>query len=88
MIVLIIIDFLKVALINVNNGRPFKITMIWNKSYDVEVKAYGAIKKLSCFLNYIVTLTMWTKFDNSRVLLKKITITLNLEGFDQRNWFF
>ena len=47
------------------NGYPglLKITVFWNKDYDVIIFADDATNKLlSCDSHYIVDLFMWPKF--------------------------
>ena len=58
-----------------------KITVFWNKGYDVIIYVYHVTNKiLSCNSNYIVDVVMWQKFGNSNVSMT--------EGFDQKNCFF
>ena len=45
-----------------------KITLFWNKGYDVIIYVHGVTNKyLSRDSNYIVDVLIWPKFGNSRI---------------------
>ena len=53
-----------------------KITVIWNKGYDVIIVVDDVINKiLSRGLNYIVDLLMWPKFGNSNISMREVITT-------------
>ena len=53
-----------------------KITVIWNKGYDVIIIVDDVINKmLSRDLNYIVDLLMWPKFGNSNISMREVITT-------------
>ena len=53
-----------------------KITVSWNKSYDVIIPVYDVTKKiLSRDSNYIVDVSMWPKFGNPSISLREVTTT-------------
>ena len=53
-----------------------KITVIWNKGYDVIIIVDDVINKiLSRGLNYIVDLLMWPKFGNSNISMREVITT-------------
>ena len=53
-----------------------KITVIWNKGYDVIIIVEDVINKiLSRGLNYIVDLLMWPKFGNSNISMREVITT-------------
>ena len=52
-----------------------KITVFWNKGYDVIIYVYDVTNKiLSCNSNYIVDVVMWQKFGNSNVSMTEVII--------------
>ena len=54
----------------------FKITVFWNKGYDVIIFVNDVISKiLSGGSNYIVDVMMWPKFGNCSISMKEITTT-------------
>ena len=58
-------------------GLP-KITVFWNKGYDVIIFVHDVSSKiLSRDSNYIVHVVMWPKFGNSNVSMWEV-INLNL----------
>ena len=53
-----------------------KITLFWNKGYDVIIYVYDAINKnLSHDSNYIVDVVMWPKCGNCSTSIREIIIT-------------
>ena len=53
-----------------------KIKATWNESYDVISSAHDVINKiLSLDSNHIVDVVMWTKFGNSSISMREVTIT-------------
>ena len=53
-----------------------KITVFWNKGYDVIIPVDDVTNKiLSCDSNYIVDVVMWPKFGNSSISMRKVIIT-------------
>ena len=53
-----------------------KITVIWNKGYDVIIIVDDVINKiLSRDLNYIVDLLMWPKFGNTNISMREVITT-------------
>ena len=66
-----------------------KITVFWNKDYDVIVSVGDVINKiLSGDSNYIVDVFMWPKFGNCCTFMTEVITTSILSGFDQKNRFF
>ena len=56
-----------------------KITVFWNKGYDVIIHINDVTKKtLSGDSNYIVDVSMWPKFGNSSISLREAITTLIL----------
>ena len=52
-----------------------KITVFWNKGYDVIIFVHDVTKKiLSCDSNYIVDVAMWQKFGNSNISMREVMI--------------
>ena len=52
-----------------------KITVFWNKGYDVIIPAHDVtIKILSHDSNYIVDVVMWPKFGNSSISMREVII--------------
>ena len=50
-----------------------KITVFWNKGYDVIILVTDVTNKiLSRDLNYIVNLFMWPKFGSSSVYMREV----------------
>ena len=67
----------------------FKITVFWNKGYDVIISVDGASNKiLSRDSNYIVDVFVWAKFGNCCISIREVITTSILWGFDQKNRFF
>ena len=53
-----------------------KITVFWNKGYDVIILVADVTNKiLSRDLNYIVNLFMWPKFGSSSVYMREVITT-------------
>ena len=66
-----------------------KITVFWNKDYEVINFADGVTSKiLSRDSNHIVDVLMWPKFANCSISLREVITSSTLEGFDQKNRFF
>ena len=56
-----------------------KITVLWNKGYDVIIPANDVSNKiLSRYSNYIVDVFMWPKFGNSSISMREVITTLIL----------
>ena len=67
----------------------FKITLFWNKRYDVIIHVHDVTNKiLSRDQNHIVDVFMWPKFGNSSISMREVITTSILQGFDQKNHFF
>ena len=53
-----------------------KITVFWNKGYDVIIPVDDITNKiLSRDSNYIVDVVMWPKFGNSSISIREVIIT-------------
>ena len=53
-----------------------KITLFWNKGYDVIISANNVTNKiLSCESNYIVDAFMWPKFGNCSISMREVITT-------------
>ena len=53
-----------------------KITVFWNKGYDVIISVDDVTNKiLSRDSNYIVDLFMWPKFGNSSISMREVITT-------------
>ena len=53
-----------------------KITVFWNKGYDVIISVDDVTNKiLSRDSNYIVDVFMWPKFGNSSISMKEVITT-------------
>ena len=53
-----------------------KIKVFWNKSYDAIIFVYDVINKnILRDSIYIVYVTMWPKFGNSRTSMREVVIT-------------
>ena len=66
-----------------------KITVFWNKGYDVITPVDNVMrKKLSRDSIYIADEFMWPKFVNSSISMKEVITTSVLSGFDQKNRIF
>ena len=53
-----------------------KITILWNKGYDVIISANDITNKiLSCDSNCIVDVFMWPKFGNCSISMKEVIAT-------------
>ena len=53
-----------------------KITVFWNKGYDVIIPVHDVTNKiLSRDLNYIVDVFIWPKFGNSSVCMREVITT-------------
>ena len=71
------------------NPGLLKVTVFWNKGYDVIIPVNDVISKiLSRDSNYIVDVFMWSKFGNSSISMKQVITTSILQGFDQKNSIF
>ena len=58
------------------NSVLLKITVFWNKCYDVIIHVDDVTNKiLSCDANYIVDVFKWPKFDNSSISMKEVITT-------------
>ena len=56
-----------------------KITVFWNKGYDVIISVHDVTNKiLSRDSNYIIDVVMWPKFGNSSISMREVIITLIL----------
>ena len=56
-----------------------KITVFWNKGYDVTISVDDVINKIiSRDSNYIVDLFMWPKFGNCSISLREVITTSTL----------
>ena len=65
-----------------------KITIFWNKGYDVIIPVDDVTNKiLSRDSNYIVDVFMWPKFGNSSISIREVMTTPILKGFDQKTAF-
>ena len=54
----------------------FKITVFWNKAYDVIISVYDVTNKiLSLDSNYIVDVFMWSKFGKSSISMREVITT-------------
>ena len=54
----------------------FKITVFWNKSYDIIISVHDITNKiLSCDSNYIVDVVMWPKFGNPSISMREVIKT-------------
>ena len=54
----------------------FKITLFWNKGYEVIIPVDGVNNKiLSRYSNYIVHVFMWPKFGNSSISTREVITT-------------
>ena len=52
-----------------------KMKIFWNEVYDVIIYFYDVTNKvLSCDLNYIVDVVMWSKFSNSGIYVREVVI--------------
>ena len=52
-----------------------KITVFWNKGYDVIISVYDVTNKiLSRDSNYIVDVVMWQKFGNCNISMREVMI--------------
>ena len=53
-----------------------KITVFWNKGYDVIIPLDDVTNKISSHdSNYIVDLFMWPKFGNSSISMREVITT-------------
>ena len=53
-----------------------KITVFWNKGYDVIISVDDVTKKILWYdSNCIVDLFMWLKFGNSRISMREVITT-------------
>ena len=53
-----------------------KITVLWNKGYDVMIPAHDVTKTLlSRDSSYIVDVVIWLKFGNSSISVREVIIT-------------
>ena len=59
-----------------------KIKVFWNKSYDAIIFVYDVINKnILRDSIYIVYVTMWPKFGNSRTSMREVVITFDQKTF-------
>ena len=66
-----------------------KLTVFWNKGYDVIIPVDDVSNKiLSRDSNYIVDVSMWPKFGNSSISLREVITASILYGIHQKNRFF
>ena len=66
-----------------------KITVFWNKGYDVKVSVDDITNKIvSRDLNHTVDVFMWPKFGNCSISMKEVITTSILYGFDLKTAFF
>ena len=57
-----------------------KITVFWNKGYDVIISVHDVTNKILLRdSNYIVDVVMWPKFSNSSSSIREVIITSNLK---------
>ena len=55
---------------------PLKIKVFWNKDYDVIISVDDVASKiLSSDSNYIVDLSMWSKFGNYSISMREVVTT-------------
>ena len=67
--------------------NPLKITVFWNKGYDVIIPVDYVTNKISSGdWNYI--LFIWPKFGNCSISMSEVITTSILLGFDPKNRFF
>ena len=53
-----------------------KITVFWNKGYDVLIPVDDVVNKIwSCDSSFIVDVFMWPKFGNSSISMRKVITT-------------
>ena len=53
-----------------------KITVFWNKGYDVIIFVYDVTKNfLSCDSNYTVDVFMWPQFGNCSISMRDVITT-------------
>ena len=65
-----------------------KITVFWNKGYDVITFGDDVTNKILWHDSYyIVDAFMWPKFGNSSISMREVITTSILLGFDQKNRF-
>ena len=58
-----------------------KITLFWNKGYDVITSVQDVINKiLSRDSNYIVDVVMWLKFGNFNISMREVIIISSFRG--------
>ena len=58
------------------NPGLLKITVLWNKVYDVIISVNDVTNKiLSRDSNYIVDVFMWPKFGNTSISIKQVITT-------------
>ena len=58
-----------------------KITLFWNKGYDVIISVQDVINKiLSRDSNYIVDVVMWLKFGNFNISMREVIIISSFRG--------
>ena len=66
-----------------------KITILWNKGYDIIVSVDDVTNKiLSRNSNYILDVFMCAKFGNCNISMREVIITSILYCFDKKNCFF
>ena len=66
-----------------------KITVFWNKGYDVIIPYDDVTNQTSSRdSNYVVDVFMWPKFGNSSISMREVITTSILQGFNQKNCFF
>ena len=55
---------------------PLKITIFWNRDYDVIIRVDDVTSKiLSHDSNYIVDVFMWSKFGKSSISMREVITT-------------
>ena len=66
-----------------------KISVSWNKVYDVIISLHGVINKnLSRDFIYIVNVVLWPGFGNFSISMREGIITSVLQWFELKNYFF
>ena len=60
-----------------------KLTVFWNKDYDVIISSHHSTNKISSRdSNYIADVFMWPKFRNCSISVREVIITSILQEFD------
>ena len=74
---------------NVNTPGLLKITVLWEKGYDVIICADDVKNKtLSRGSKYIVDAFMWPKFGNCSISMREVITTSILWGYYRKNRLF